>query len=106
MAGMFETILTVLGAEGVVAAVNKCWESAKSQRVAVFLSKNDSAPSGGGVGGLYDRMSQLKMAVVVQRMVAAEKAGVMFTENPNAGKDEKDERRMREKTKDERRKTK
>ena len=68
-AGMFESFLNVSGAEGVVDAVKKCWASTFGARV------------------LYYRISQgmpgeMPVAVIVQRMVNSEKAGVMFTTDP------------------------
>ena len=68
-AGMFESFLNVSGADGVVDAVKKCWASTFGARV------------------LYYRISQgmpgeMPVAVIVQRMVNSEKAGVMFTTDP------------------------
>lgn len=68
-AGQQETYLGVEGADQVVLRVVECWASFFSER-AIFYRKHK--------GSLDD----LAMAVVVQSMVDAEKAGVMFTADP------------------------
>jgi pyruvate, water dikinase len=68
-AGQQETFLNVVGAEGVLAAVVECWASFFSER-ALFYRLNK--------GSLTD----LGMAVVVQRQLASDKSGVMFTTDP------------------------
>ena len=68
-AGQQETYLEVEGAEDVCARVVDCWASFFSERALFYRSHK---------GSLQD----LAMAVVVQRMVAAEKAGVLFTVDP------------------------
>ncbi|MEE8191697.1 MAG: PEP/pyruvate-binding domain-containing protein [Gemmatimonadales bacterium] len=71
-AGQYETVLDVRGAEALVAAVRRCWASAFSQRVATY----GAAQGQRGAGG---------MAVLVQRLVPAEAAGVAFSANPVTG---------------------
>lgn len=68
-AGQQETFLGVEGADAVCEHVVQCWASFFSER-ALFYRKHK--------GSLAD----LGMAVVVQRMVEAEKAGVLFTVDP------------------------
>lgn len=68
-AGQQETYLGVVGADAVCARVVECWASFFSER-ALFYRRHK--------GSLED----LGMAVVVQRMVDAEKAGVVFTVDP------------------------
>jgi pyruvate,water dikinase len=68
-AGQQETYLNVEGAEDVSARVVDCWASFFSERALFYR---------GHKGSLDD----LAMAVVVQRMVAADKAGVLFTVDP------------------------
>jgi pyruvate,water dikinase len=68
-AGQQDTYLGVEGAAAVCEHVVRCWASFFSER-ALFYRKHK--------GSLDD----LAMAVVVQRMVEAEKAGVMFTADP------------------------
>ncbi len=68
-AGQQDTYLGVEGVEAVCANVVRCWGSFFSER-ALFYRRHK--------GSLDD----LGMAVVVQRMVEAEKAGVLFTVDP------------------------
>lgn len=68
-AGQLETILSVQGNRELMDAVKRCWASLFTARV-IFYRKNK---------GFGDFPS---MGVVVQKMIDAEKAGVMFTVNP------------------------
>jgi pyruvate,water dikinase len=69
-AGQQETILGVEGEEQVAAAVARCWASLHGERALAYRRHQGLAESG------------LAMAVVVQRLVAAECAGVLFTCDP------------------------
>ena len=69
-AGQMETFLYVLGADDVVRYVKECWASLYTDR-AIYYRKENS----------FDE-SKISIAVVVQRMVASDKAGVIFTANP------------------------
>lgn len=68
-AGQQETYLNIEGAEAVRKAVIDCWASFFSERALFYR---------GEMGNLDD----LRMAVVVQKMVDADKAGVAFTIHP------------------------
>lgn len=68
-AGQQETFLNVEGAARVVSSVRSCWASFFSARALFYRAQR---------GAIAD----LRMAVVVQRMVPAEKSGVMFTMDP------------------------
>jgi pyruvate,water dikinase len=72
-AGQQETYLHVRGADAVRDRVRDCWASFFSER-AIFYRRQK--------GSLED----LAMAVVVQRMVRAEVAGVLFTCDPVRGR--------------------
>ena len=72
-AGQQETYLYVRGADAVRARVRDCWASFFSER-AIFYRRQK--------GSLDD----LGMAVVVQRMVRADVAGVLFTCDPVRGR--------------------
>ncbi|MEM7167277.1 MAG: PEP/pyruvate-binding domain-containing protein [Planctomycetota bacterium] len=72
-AGLHDTYLNVEGVDAVVAAICNCWASMWSDRA--FAYRCDR-----GVGH-----EALGMAVVVQRMVAADAAGVAFTADPVLG---------------------
>lgn len=69
-AGQQETYLGVRGAERIIARVRDCWASAFSERALAYRHRH-------GV----DHTS-VSVAVVIQRLVAADKAGVMFTVHP------------------------
>jgi pyruvate,water dikinase len=71
-AGMNETFTNVAGAEEVVDRVVECWASLWSPRVVAYRATR----------GLDDEPA---IAVVVQRMVDAHIAGVMFTADPATG---------------------
>ena len=68
-AGQQETYLHVLGGDAVRARIRDCWASFFSERALFYRAK---------MGSLGD----LGMAVVVQRMVQADLAGVLFTCDP------------------------
>jgi rifampicin phosphotransferase len=69
-AGQQETFLGVSGENAVCEAVHRCWASLDSERAAAYRRHQ----------GVRD--DQIAMAVVVQRLVAAEVAGVLFTRDP------------------------
>jgi pyruvate,water dikinase len=72
-AGQQDTFLNVVGTEALLDAVRRCWASLWSERAIAYRERQ----------GL-DRQT-VKLAVVVQRLVAAEAAGVLFTANPVTG---------------------
>jgi phosphohistidine swiveling domain-containing protein len=72
-AGQYETVLDVRGPEALAVAVRRCWASAFGARVAAYAD------------GTAHRPSLRSMAVLVQRLVTAEAAGVAFTANPVTG---------------------
>ncbi|MFW5415608.1 pyruvate, water dikinase [Nocardiopsis sp. CNT-189] len=72
-AGQQDTILNVEGTEELVEAVRRCWESLDSERAVAYRRDNE-------IGG-----DDVHMAVVVQRMVDADTAGVLFTADPLSG---------------------
>ncbi|HEX6135510.1 MAG TPA: phosphoenolpyruvate synthase [Longimicrobiales bacterium] len=73
-AGMFESFLNVRGEDDLIAKVRECWASAFGARVLYYRAKKR-------VPG------EALIAVVVQRMVNSEKAGVLFTLNPATNDD-------------------
>ena len=68
-AGQQETYLHVRGAEAVIERVRDCWGSFFSERALFYRAQKGS-------------LEDLGMAVVVQRMVNADVAGVLFTVDP------------------------
>ncbi len=69
-AGQQETILGVHGDAAVCDAVARCWASLHTERAVAYRRKQGVSDDG------------LAMAVVVQRLVDAEVAGVLFTRDP------------------------
>ena len=72
-AGLQDTFLWVLDAADTVARVRECWGSLYSVESMTYRRKQDFPESG------------VAMAVVIQRMVDARCAGVMFTRSPTTG---------------------
>jgi phosphohistidine swiveling domain-containing protein len=73
-AGQQDTYLNVVGAAAVVDAVRNCWASLWTDRAVSYRAE------------LGIDASTVALAVVVQRMVDAATAGVMFTANPLTGR--------------------
>jgi rifampicin phosphotransferase len=69
-AGQQETILGVEGEEAVLDAIDQCWKSLHSARAIAYRRAQGIA---------HDSVA---MAVVVQRLVQADTAGVLFTRDP------------------------
>jgi pyruvate, water dikinase len=72
-AGQQETYLHVRGADALRARIRDCWASFFSERAIFYRQKKGS-------------LDDLGMAVVVQRMVRADVAGVLFTCDPVRGR--------------------
>ncbi|WP_433501880.1 PEP/pyruvate-binding domain-containing protein [Pseudonocardia halophobica] len=73
-AGQQDTFLDVEGPDAVLDAVRRCWASLWTDRAVAYRAAN----------GIDDRT--VALAVVVQRMVPAAAAGVLFTANPVTGR--------------------
>jgi pyruvate,water dikinase len=71
-AGQYETVLDVEGPEELAEAIGRCLASTSSAQVRAYTGSDAPAP----------------MAVLVQRMVPADAAGVAFTANPVTGDSE------------------
>ena len=69
---MFESVLGVKGRDALIEAIKRCWASTFGAR-AVYYRVTRGMPA------------EMPVAVVVQRMVASEKSGVMFTADPATG---------------------
>jgi pyruvate,water dikinase len=70
-AGQYETVLNVGDREELEAAVRRCWASIFSEHVVAYRERQGLEAS--------------PMAVLVQKMVPADAAGVAFTANPVSG---------------------
>lgn len=73
-AGQQDTYLNVVGPDALLAAVRNCWASLWTDRAVAYRASRGIDPS------------TVALAVVVQRMVDAASAGVMFTANPVTGR--------------------
>ena len=73
-AGQQETYLNVSGGQSVLEAVRKCWASLWSGRAIAYRARQ-------GIGS-----EGLSLAVVVQLLVPAQAAGILFTANPVNGR--------------------
>jgi phosphohistidine swiveling domain-containing protein len=73
-AGQQDTFLNVVGADAVLSAVRQCWASLWTDRAVSYRATHGIRPS------------TVSLAVVVQRMVDAAVAGVLFTANPVTGR--------------------
>lgn len=67
-AGQFESYLSI-EREDLIEAIKKCWASIFKKRVLAYCSSKNIP------------MAAIKMAVLVQKMIFAEKGGVIFTED-------------------------
>ena len=74
-AGQQDTFLHVSGDEEVIEYIRKCWASLFEARAIFYREENDF------------EHSKVLIAVVVQKMAIADKAGVMFTVNPSTGEE-------------------
>jgi phosphoenolpyruvate synthase/pyruvate phosphate dikinase len=72
-AGQHETYLNIVGADGIIQAVTRCWESARSEYALDYRRQH----------GLS--VERPKIAVFVQQLVAADVAAVVFSANPVTG---------------------
>ncbi|HEX6269530.1 MAG TPA: PEP/pyruvate-binding domain-containing protein [Anaerolineales bacterium] len=76
-AGQQETYLNIHGIDEILDAVKKCWASLWTARAIAYRAKQNIDPD------------SVALAVVVQEMVDAEAAGILFTANPiNGHRDE------------------
>ncbi len=77
-AGLYETFLFVKNHEELQSTIKQCFDSRSSHRVKDYLKTK----------GIKANSDQLHMSVLVQKMVDAKAAGVLFTLNPTNGKEE------------------
>lgn len=70
LAGQFDTILNIQSIDALWSAAGQCWKSLEKPNVQAYFRQFGFAPN------------RRRMAVLVQRMVDAEMAGVIFTQHP------------------------
>ncbi len=73
-AGQYSTFLNVKGKEELHEAIKKCWASLWNERAISYRAKQNIVSEDLGHG------------VVVQKLIAAEKSGILFTANPVNGR--------------------
>ena len=73
-AGQQETYLNIVGIEAVLTAIQHCWASLWTDRAVNYRANLSIDPR------------TVRLAVVIQRMVNAQVAGVLFTANPLTGR--------------------
>jgi phosphoenolpyruvate synthase/pyruvate phosphate dikinase len=71
-AGQQDTYLNVVGLAAVLQRVSRCWASLFTERAVTYRLRN----------GFDDRKVAMAMAVVVQRMLFPQAAGILFTADP------------------------
>jgi phosphoenolpyruvate synthase/pyruvate phosphate dikinase len=72
-AGQYESFLNITCVEDACHAVLRCWHTARSERVLAYRHQLGLAPDG------------IKMAVLLQQMVAADASAYVFSANPISG---------------------
>jgi pyruvate,water dikinase len=72
-AGLQETYLNVTGVDEIMGAIRRCWGSLFTPRVLVYRAKKG-----------FDH-SQVRLAVLIQKMVDSVVSGILFTRDPNTG---------------------
>jgi phosphohistidine swiveling domain-containing protein len=85
-AGQQETYLNVSGADAVLDATRKCWASLWTARAIAYRGRSGFQARQGDALGLEGAgPGGVALAVVVQSLVPAEAAGILFTANPVTG---------------------
>lgn len=72
-AGQYDTYLNIVGAKEISDAVMRCWSSADGERMQSYRQEHNLDGSSSGI------------AVLVQQLVPADAAGVVFSANPITG---------------------
>jgi phosphoenolpyruvate synthase/pyruvate phosphate dikinase len=72
-AGQHETYLNIVGADAILQAVTRCWDSARSERALLYRRQQ----------GLS--IKHVQTAVLVQQLVPADVSAVVFSANPISG---------------------
>ncbi|HJS18619.1 MAG TPA: PEP/pyruvate-binding domain-containing protein [Anaerolineales bacterium] len=69
-AGQHETYLNIVGANAIIEAVTRCWESAHSERALEYRRQQ----------GLS--VERVRLAVLVQQLIASDVSAIVFSANP------------------------
>lgn len=79
-AGQYETVLNVCGEQAVRDAIDVCVQSTASARAKAYIAERDEATE------TAEDAASVVMNIVVQRMVDARTAGVLFTADPHSAR--------------------
>jgi phosphoenolpyruvate synthase/pyruvate phosphate dikinase len=80
-AGQYESVMDVRDPDGLAAAIAHCYQAADGTRA--------SAYRGGDVGGADGRSGSPRVALVIQREIESQRAGVAFSVDPVSGSRER-----------------
>ncbi len=69
-AGQQDTYLNIIGKEAILQHISKCWASLFTDRAVIYRIQNK-----------FDH-SQVRLSVIVQRMVSPQASGILFTADP------------------------
>ena len=72
-AGQHETYLNIVGADAIIQAVTRCWESARSERALEYRRQQGFS------------VNRPQLAVLIQQLVASDVSAVVFSANPITG---------------------
>lgn len=72
-AGLYDTYLNVVGLDAVITAIQRCWETAHSERVETYLTQQGHS------------LPDTRLAVLVQQFIPADVSVVAFSANPVSG---------------------
>lgn len=72
-AGQHETYLNIVGTDAIIQAVTRCWESARSEHALDYRRQQELS------------VEHPRIAVLVQQLIAADVAAVVFSVNPITG---------------------
>jgi pyruvate,water dikinase len=72
-AGQHETYLNIVGADAILQAVTRCWESARAERALEYRRQQRLS------------IERMQIAVLVQQLIPADVSAVVFSANPITG---------------------
>ncbi|OPA78706.1 hypothetical protein BVG16_12690 [Paenibacillus selenitireducens] len=84
-AGLFHSCLNVVTAEGIERAIRYIWESAQSNRLRSYMRRAEGATA----VDEDETGTAVQVALIIQRMIASDVSGIMFTRNPVTNADER-----------------
>ncbi|MBP1989512.1 PEP/pyruvate-binding domain-containing protein [Paenibacillus eucommiae] len=88
-AGLFHSCLNVTTAEGIERAIRYVWNSAQSNRLRNYMRRGEGATAVDEDEAGTAAVAAVQVALIVQRMIASDVSGIMFTRNPVTNADER-----------------